>query len=104
MLSGLEPNAEVTVRLKSVGAAFQKAALESFATFRSDAQGSVDLDTQKPTSGTYNNVDGMGLFWSMNEVAAEPGGSGTSSETPPDPVSAIEYRYSLWATTKGAES
>jgi pimeloyl-ACP methyl ester carboxylesterase len=100
-LSGFEPNAEVTVRLKSVGTAFQKAALESFATFRSDAQGSVDLDTQKPVSGTYNDVDGMGLFWSMKEVAAEPRGSGTSTETPPDPVSVIEYRYSLTAEVSG---
>ncbi|MFC6156076.1 acyl-CoA thioesterase/bile acid-CoA:amino acid N-acyltransferase family protein [Kribbella jiaozuonensis] len=42
------------------------------ATFTADAHGTVDLDTAKPTSGSYQNVDGMGLFWSMNPPDGDP--------------------------------
>ena len=37
----------------------------SEATFVADSNGTVDLTTQAPNSGTYNAVDPMGLFWSM---------------------------------------
>jgi len=38
---------------------------ESQATFLTDTEGSVDVSTQQPFSGTYAQVDPMGLFWSM---------------------------------------
>lgn len=38
---------------------------QSWATFISDSNGSVDLNTERPVSGSYDEVDGMGLFWSM---------------------------------------
>lgn len=37
----------------------------SQATFMSDADGSLDLSTQRPLAGSYDAVDAMGLFWSM---------------------------------------
>src|SRR5437870_272538 len=38
---------------------------ESHATFIADAQGGVDVSTQRPVHGTYEQLDPMGLFWSM---------------------------------------
>lgn len=38
---------------------------ESWATFVSDSHGTIDLDVHRPIAGTYQNVDGMGLLWSM---------------------------------------
>jgi hypothetical protein len=37
----------------------------SWAEFRANDQGEVDLETAKPIDGTYHDPDGMGLFWSM---------------------------------------
>jgi dienelactone hydrolase len=37
----------------------------SEAVFNSGAQGTIDLETQAPVSGSYRGIDGMGLFWSM---------------------------------------
>jgi dienelactone hydrolase len=42
---------------------------ESRATFRADAQGRVDVSTQRPVDGTYEQPDPMGLFWSMTPPA-----------------------------------
>ncbi|MGZ0147206.1 acyl-CoA thioesterase/BAAT N-terminal domain-containing protein [Kribbella sp. WER1] len=42
------------------------------ATFTADAHGTVDLDNAKPASGSYQDVDGMGLFWSMNPPDGDP--------------------------------
>lgn len=41
-------------------------------TFTADDHGTVDLDTAKPASGSYHDVDGMGLFWSMNPPDGNP--------------------------------
>ncbi len=35
------------------------------AQFQADEHGVVDVDTQPPLAGTYDQADGMGLFWSM---------------------------------------
>ncbi len=37
----------------------------SYTIFQTDPQGSVDVATQAPLSGTYDLADPMGLFWSM---------------------------------------
>jgi dienelactone hydrolase len=39
---------------------------ESYAIYVTDEKGSIDLEKQKPVSGTYDDTDPMGLFWSMN--------------------------------------
>ncbi|TDO69384.1 dienelactone hydrolase [Kribbella sp. VKM Ac-2571] len=41
-------------------------------TVTADDHGTVDLDTAKPASGSYHDVDGMGLFWSMNPPEGDP--------------------------------
>ncbi len=38
---------------------------EAYAEFQADAQGYVNVATQKPLAGTYKNVDPMGIVWSM---------------------------------------
>ena len=38
---------------------------QAYAEFLADDHGVVDLDAQRPLAGTYDCVDGMGLFWSM---------------------------------------
>jgi dienelactone hydrolase len=40
----------------------------SHATFQSDVYGVVDVPTQQPLAGSYTDVDGMGLFWSMTRA------------------------------------
>jgi len=103
-LSGFEPNQEVTLRATTVGAAFPDFSdtgkvLESFATFRTDAQGAVDLDKQAPISGSYNTVDGMGLFWSMTE---QPTQSGSTPAAPaPTLLNAVQYHYTFTAEVNG---
>lgn len=62
-LGGLKPNEIVSLTADSkdnLGRPWQ-----SYATFKANAQGLVDLDTDKPLAGTYNLADSMGLFWSM---------------------------------------
>jgi dienelactone hydrolase len=42
------------------------------ATFTADDHGTVDLDSAKPSDGSYQDVDGMGLFWSMDPPDGDP--------------------------------
>src|SRR5262245_39401729 len=35
------------------------------AEFQADGAGVVDVDAQQPLAGTYDSIDGIGLFWSM---------------------------------------
>ena len=105
-LSGFAPESEVTVRATTVGAAFPDLSdtgskLTSSATFRTDATGSVAVDTQAPLSGSYMTVDGMGLFWSMTPEPPESGATGAPTVTPPDLVSAVRYGYTVSAEVDG---
>jgi dienelactone hydrolase len=62
-LTGFDPNQLVTVRAKTrddLGRLW-----ESSAVFKTDSQGVIDLSTHKPLSGSYDDVDSMGLFWSL---------------------------------------
>lgn len=60
-LTGFPVGHHVTLRARMATAL----AWESHATFVADTRGRVDVCTQKPLSGTYEQVDPMGLFWSM---------------------------------------
>lgn len=42
------------------------------ATFTADGRGTVDLDHAKPSGGSYQGVDGMGLFWSLDPEDGDP--------------------------------
>jgi len=59
-LAGLAPRATVTIRVHGG----QNDAWTSNATFVADAAGRVDLGRAAPVSGSYRDVDAMGLFWS----------------------------------------
>ncbi len=39
---------------------------ESWASFTSSLEGTIDLANQKPVAGSYDTVNAMGLFWSMD--------------------------------------
>jgi dienelactone hydrolase len=69
-LDGLPPDKNVTVTAERVMPALYR----SQAVF-SAPQGTLDLATAKPVSGTYSDADVRGLFWSMVPVeGGEPGG------------------------------
>ena len=62
-LSDCPPNIPVTIRARVVDDSGHQ--WGSQATFLTDSDGCVDVSMQSPESGTYNGVDPMGLFWSM---------------------------------------
>jgi dienelactone hydrolase len=63
-VSGLTPGQ--TVRVSATSRTVTDRALISYAVFRADDTGSIDLSTAKPADGTYSRPDPMGLFWSMS--------------------------------------
>lgn len=63
-LSGFEPYQRVTVRAQTRDDDFGRA-WESYAVFKTDGHGTVNLDQQAPLAGSYQNADPMGLIWSM---------------------------------------
>jgi dienelactone hydrolase len=103
-ISGFEPNQEVTIKASTVGTAFpdpidKGIVRESQATFKTDAKGEVDLEKQAPLSGSYTDVDGMGLFWSMTENPAK--AHVASSDPAPALLNAVQYQYALTAEVDG---
>jgi hypothetical protein len=69
-VSGLGSGDEVTIAAQAHDAGGR--VWRSQAQFTADGGGVVDLDRAQPTSGTYQGVDGMGLFWSMNPPDGDP--------------------------------
>jgi dienelactone hydrolase len=63
LVSGLSPNQ--LVRITATSRTATDRALLSWAVFRADESGNIDIGTAKPMDGTYTNADPMGLFWSM---------------------------------------
>jgi dienelactone hydrolase len=66
-LSGFPASQPVTLRAQMAN--YLGCPWESYATFSADTQGSVDVSTQRPVDGTYEQLDPMGLFWSMTPPA-----------------------------------
>lgn len=65
------------------------------ATFTAGADGRVDVGSQAPAAGTYDEADPMGLFWSMRPADGSPPG-------PPFPVAADPVaRVALTAQVDG---
>jgi dienelactone hydrolase len=80
-LDGFPAGQPVTVRAQM--AQYLGYTWEFRATFRADAQGRVDVSTQRPVDGTYEQPDPMGLFWSMAPPAgAEVRGISPTSVNP----------------------
>lgn len=70
-VAGLQPQTQVTLR--AVMPAWPGATYESSAAFVADDQGNVDVAAQKPLSGTYQEADADGMFWSMVARQSKPG-------------------------------
>src|SRR5262245_15537336 len=80
-LRGFPAGQQVTLRAQMAN--YLGCAWESRATFSADAQGCVDVSTQRPGDGTYEQLDPMGLFWSMvPPVGAEIQGISAASVAP----------------------
>lgn len=69
-LPGFRPEARVLVRATTEDEAGKWWC--SWARYRADASGAVDVSTAKAEAGTYRGVDGEGLIWSMRLADGEP--------------------------------
>src|SRR5690349_19091225 len=69
-LTGLESGQQVTLRASQTDD--HQRTWRAHATFVADSNGQVDVAAQAPLSGTYADVDAMGLIWSMELAADEP--------------------------------
>lgn len=79
-VTNLLPNEIVTIKaemLDNLGVAWK-----SFAKFKTDSEGEIDLANAKPLSGTYDMPDTHGLFWSMSPVVT----TQTKKRTPLKPL------------------
>jgi dienelactone hydrolase len=65
-LSGLPPHQHATFHAQTLDGFHQQ--WQSTATFVADEHGTIDLGTQRPLSGSYSEVDPLGLFWSMSVI------------------------------------
>ena len=63
-LSGLPPGKRVTVRASTRDDDFNRL-WESYAVYKVDIHGKVDLTWRRALEGSFQGIDGMGLFWSM---------------------------------------
>jgi hypothetical protein len=61
-------NQEITLRAQMRGYLGIASQWESYAVFSTEESGEIDVGKQEPLRGTYNGIDPMGLFWSMNLV------------------------------------
>ncbi|BAJ26076.1 MULTISPECIES: acyl-CoA thioesterase/BAAT N-terminal domain-containing protein [Kitasatospora] len=97
-IGGLRPGEEVTVGTRALDD--QGRVWSGRAVLRADGGGLVALDTAVPRSGSYQEADGMGLFWSMAPADGDPE---RLSFTPP--LSADHaYRLTLTASAPGRRS
>ncbi|HEV7236298.1 MAG TPA: acyl-CoA thioester hydrolase/BAAT C-terminal domain-containing protein [Ktedonobacteraceae bacterium] len=62
-LTGFTPGQRLTLKASMLDDFARQ--WEAYAEFQADEQGRVDVATQKPLAGTYNNADPMGIVWSM---------------------------------------
>ena len=63
MISGLEPGEQVTLNARAIDGS--GIIWVSTATFKADRKGVIDLSSQAPLSGDYDEPDVMGPLWSM---------------------------------------
>jgi hypothetical protein len=61
-VSGLPPSGKVKIEATMCFPWAAGAKFKSYASFTADEMGNVDLAKQKPDSGSYDNIDSMGLI------------------------------------------
>ncbi|MFC9331540.1 acyl-CoA thioesterase/BAAT N-terminal domain-containing protein [Kitasatospora sp. NPDC057015] len=96
-ITGLAPGAEVTVTTQASD--YRANSWQAHAAFVADPQGAVDLATTAPRSGSYQGVDGMGLFWSMEP----PADAATTAFVPKFPQLQGYYQVRLAVETGGRQ-
>lgn len=62
-IEGLEPGESVRLMARSTDEMDQE--FESETTFEADESGVVDLSNQVPSAGAYEDIDALGIFWTM---------------------------------------
>jgi pimeloyl-ACP methyl ester carboxylesterase len=67
----LPPSARVAMGASLVFPWAKNVRYESSAVFEADANGNLDLSTQKPISGSYDSMDSMGLLLSLRRVCGK---------------------------------
>lgn len=77
VVSGCRPGQAVTVRARMRDGLGRH--WESHAAFEVDRGGVVDVTTQRPVTGTYEDADPRGLLWSMTLVDGQSAGLSTSA-------------------------
>jgi len=95
---GLAPGERVEVEAGAVDYAGTPWRAEAH--FDADTFGAVDLSTRAPVDGTYQGVDPMGLFWSMNPLT---GDAQTAAFVPRFPQLAPSYTVSLTVYADGRQ-
>ena len=70
-VTGLLPHAPLVIRASMNDA--DGNVWQSWAGFRADDRGAVDLSAQRPLHGTYAAIDPMGLVWSMDRPGSDQG-------------------------------
>src|SRR6266550_4421578 len=65
-VSQAQPGQKLTIRASAIDELDKR--WQSYAVFTADEQGVVDVGRKEPEAGSYEGVDGMGLFWSMRRV------------------------------------
>jgi dienelactone hydrolase len=61
-----------TAEVSATATDYEGAVWRASGTFAADGDGVVDLVRDAPTAGSYEGVDGMGLFWSMTPPSGDP--------------------------------
>lgn len=68
-VAGFSPGEKVTLRAQTEDGSGK--GWESFAVFKAGPDGTIDPGRDAPVSGTYSEVDPLGLFWSMRPMEKE---------------------------------
>jgi dienelactone hydrolase len=95
-ITGLAPGDEITVQAEATD--YRGEPWQAQAVLRADTGGVVALDTTAPVSGSYQGVDGMGLFWSMGPRS---GDADYASFSPPFPELQASFEVHLSVTAHG---
>jgi dienelactone hydrolase len=94
-VTGLAPGQHITVTAQAVDAAHRT--WRAQASYTASPDGVVNLTSAPPFAGSYQTADGMGLFWSMNEV----GGQDNEFFYPAAPQSQADFPVRLTVTSAG---
>lgn len=71
VLRGLQPQEKIQIQAQTVDDS--GILWKSYGTFQADDLGIIDLSKQAPSEGSYQKIDPMGLFWSMQPAANQNG-------------------------------